>query len=123
MTESKKPMPARKVRRPAKELRFTVTICPPDADDDTRHQLDVDLRSMSLSERQLAKRALAKMVEPDWAEIVMVHAWVVWRRTNQTSSLQEWMDDLTFGDVLDGLDFEPDHVAWDTTPEGFDPEA
>lgn len=114
---------ARNVKRPVNELRFSVTISPPDADDDLRHQFDVDLRAMTLAERQLAKRALAKMVDPDWAEVVMVHAWVVWRRTNPTSSLQEWMDNLSFGDVLDGLDFDPEHVAWDTTPEGFDPEA
>lgn len=103
------------------ELRFSLMLTPPG--EDVAQQLEVDLRGMTLSERQLAKRALAKMVEPSFEEVILVHAWVVWRRTHPTASLQTWMDDITFGDLLDGIDFEPDHVLWDTTPEGFDPEA
>ena len=117
------PTPAAKVRRPANEMRMTVVVRPPDADDDARHQIDIDLRTMTLAERQLAKRAMAKMVDASWEEVIMVHAWVTWRRDHPSSSLQEWMDNLTFGDVLDGIEFDPDRVAWDTTPEGFDPEA
>lgn len=104
------------------ELQFSLAVIPPDAGDGTPQRVDVDLRRMSLSERQLAKRALAKMAEPSFEEIILVHAWVTWRRTHPTSSLQVWMDDITFGDVLDGIDMEPGRVDWDTTPEGFDPE-
>lgn len=108
-------------RRPAKELKFTLTIEVPEAEGGGRHQIDVDLMSMSLSERQLAKRALAKMESPDYAEVTLVHAWVAWRRDHPTSSLQVWMDDINLRDITDGIDQEPGHVAWDTTPEGFDP--
>lgn len=110
-------------KRPAGELKFTLIVEPPDSESTDRAQIDVDLRTMTLAERQLVKRALAKMVEPDYAEILLVHAWVVWRRTNPHSSLQLWMDNLALGDITDGVTYEPGHVHWDTTPEGFDPEA
>lgn len=108
-------------RRPAGELKVSLTIEPPDAEGAGRQQIDVDLMSMTLSERQLVKRAMAKMESPDYAEVVLVHAWVVWRRTHPTSSLQVWMDNLSLRDITDGIDQEPGHVVWDTTPEGFDP--
>ena len=110
-------------KRPARELKFTLVVEPPDSESTERVQIDVDLRTMTLAERQLVKRALAKMVEPDYAEILLVHGWVVWRRTNPHSSLQVWMDNLALGDITDGVTYEPGHVHWDTTPEGFDPEA
>ena len=110
-------------KRPAGELKFTLVVEPPDSESTDRVQIDVDLRTMTLTERQLVKRALAKMVEPDYAEILLVHGWVVWRRTNPHSSLQVWMDNLALGDITDGVTYEPGHVHWDTTPEGFDPEA
>ena len=110
-------------KRPTRELKFTLVVEPPDSESTERVQIDVDLRTMTLAERQLVKRALAKMVEPDYAEILLVHGWVVWRRTNPHSSLQVWMDNLALGDITDGVTYEPGHVHWDTTPEGFDPEA
>lgn len=109
-------------KRPPRELKFTLVVEPPDSESTERVQIDVDLRTMTLAERQLVKRALAKMVEPD-AEILLVHGWVVWRRTNPHSSLQVWMDNLALGDITDGVTYEPGHVHWDTTPKGFDPEA
>ena len=108
-------------RRPAGELKFSLGIEVPDADGGGRHQIDVDLMGMSLAERQLAKRALAKMESPDYAEVALVHAWVAWRRDHPTSSLQVWMDDIRLRDITDGIVAEPGHVVWDTTPEGFDP--
>lgn len=108
-------------QRVGNEVRFILRITPPGEED--LHEIAVDLRSMSLSERQLAKRAMAKFTDPDAQEWTLVHAWVVWRRTHETASLQAWMDDIRFGDLLDGLDLDPGRVAWDTTPEGFDPEA
>jgi len=110
-------------RRPAGELKFSLSIEVPDAEGGGRHQIDVDLMGMSLSDRQLAKRALAKMESPDYAEVALVHAWVSWRRDHPTSSLQAWMDDVSLRDITDGIAYEPGHVVWDTTPEGFDPEA
>lgn len=113
--------------RPAGELKFTAVIAPPDGarddqDQPIRVQLEVDLRAFTLAERQLAKRAMSKFVAPiDMEDVVVVHAWVVWRRTHPESSLQYWMDHITFGDVLDGLAVEPGRVEWDTTPEGYDP--
>lgn len=106
--------------RPQGELRADISITPPGSDE--VHQISIDLRTMSLSERQLVKRALAKMTDPDWAEILLVHAWVVWRRTNPTASLSSWMDNIMFGDVMDGLDMDPTRVQWDTTPDEYDPE-
>lgn len=113
--------------RPAGELKFSVVIAPPDGPRDAEDQpipvqLEVDLRTWSLAERQLAKQAMAKFVQPpDPEDVVIVHAWVVWRRTNPTSSLQYWMDNITFGDLLDGIKYEIGHVHWNTTPEGYDP--
>lgn len=111
-------------KRAKNELRFSIEIEAPDAEGGGRHRLDVDLRAMTLGERELARAALAKAVQPPAFEVVMlVHAWVVWRRSHPTSSLQVWMDDITFGDIMDGVQLEPSRVAWDTTPEGYDPEA
>lgn len=110
-------------RRPVGELKFTLVVEPPDSESTDKVSIDVDLMRMSLADRQLVKRALAKMVEPDYAEILLVHAWVVWRQTNPNTSLQLWMDNLDLGDITDGVTYEPGHVHWDTTPEGFDPEA
>lgn len=112
-------------KRPAGELKVVLRIVPPEGerDNDQPVELFVDLRNMTGSERQLAKRALEKMTAVDMTEVVLVHAWVVWRRTHSESSLQTWMDDTKYGEILDGMDVEPGHVEWDTTPEGFDPEA
>lgn len=135
MSNHPKQRPAAKTvagNRPAGELQFDLVIRPPDGEIDPTEdpprphpvQLHVDLRKFSLAERQLVKRALAKFAEPqDFDDVIVVHAWVVWRRTHPTSSLQHWMDHIEWGDVLDGLAVEPGHVEWDTTPEGFDPEA
>lgn len=116
-------------RRPLSELKFEVRIAPPDGDRDAADQiipvqLAIDLLHFSLAERQLAKRALTKFVQPhDWEDIIVTHAWVVWRRTHPESSLQFWMDHIDWGDLLNALELEPGRVEWDTTPEGFDPEA
>lgn len=113
--------------RPAGELLFDVRLAPPDGDrgeDGAPLPVDlhVDLREFTLSERQLVKRILAKMAEPpDMDDVIVGHAFVVWRRTHPTASLQNWMDHITWGDLLDGLQMEPGHVAWDTTPKGYDP--
>jgi hypothetical protein len=118
-----KPAAAKKKSEPVGELRFGLLIDPPDNDTGAPVELHVSLREFTLAERQLAKRALAKFTDPDMEEVITVHAWVVWRRTHPESSLQNWMDHVQWGDVLDGLALDPDHVAWNTTPEGFDPEA
>lgn len=118
--------------RPRGELKFTVKLRPPDGDLDPGDEfgrtqmvdIAVDLRHFQLSERQLAKAAMAKFVAPiDFEDYVTVHTWVVWRRTHPDSSLQGWMDHIEWGELLDGLDpVDPARVEWDTTPEGFDPE-
>ena len=114
-------------KRPAGELKFGLRIAPPDGPTDAQGaiipvEIEVDLRSFTLAERQLAKRAMSKFAPPnDIEDVVVVHAWVVWRRTNPSSSLQFWMDHISYGDLLDGLGLEPGHVEWDTTPEGYDP--
>lgn len=114
--------------RPANELSFSVRVAPPDGDRDADGspipvQLDIELREFTLAERQLVKRVLAKMAQPpDWDDVIVAHAWVVWRRTRPESSLQVWMDHITWGEVLDGVEFaDPPAVVWDTTPEDFDP--
>lgn len=115
-------------QRPATELKFSLVLAPPDGpqgDDGNLlpQRLDIDLRSWPLADRELAKRALSKFVQPDAEDVVLVHAWIVWRRSNPTSSLQTWMENITLGDLLDGLNMDPGRVTWDTTPEGYDPEA
>lgn len=129
MSNQPRRRPAKSVQRERSlaELKFGLRIAPPDGPRDAQDQpipveLEVDLRSFVLTERQLAKRALLKFAQPpDIEDVVIVHAWVVWRRTNPSSSLQYWMDNVTYGDLLDGLALEPGHVEWDTTPEGYDP--
>lgn len=113
--------------RPLGELKFTVRVAPPDGPTDAEGQpfpadIEVDLRRFTLAERQLVRKVMAKFAEPaEMTDVVVAHAWVVWRRTNPSSSLQFWMDHITFGDLLDGLSLEPGHTEWDTTPEGYDP--
>jgi len=121
--------PAKQVQRerPAGELKYELRIAPPDGELDADGnsipvELVVDLRHFTLDERQLAKRALLKFAQPpDWEDVIVVHAFVVWRRTHPAASLQFWMEHIEWGDLLDGLALEPGHVAWDTTPEGYDP--
>lgn len=116
-------------QRPAGELLYSFKIAPPDGDrneDGTPVlvQVDVDLRRFTLAERQLVKKALLKFAQPpEFEDVIVVHAWVVWRRTHPESSLDLWMNDIEWGDFLDGLSVEPGHTQWDTTPEGYDPEA
>lgn len=120
---------AERPRQKLSELKVTLRIAPPDADKDEDGNLvpallEIDLGAFTLAERQLAKAALTKFVQPPDAEdVVIVHAWVVWRRTHPASSLDAWMNGLTFAEVLDGLSYEPGRTQWDTTPEGYDPEA
>jgi hypothetical protein len=128
MTNAARRRPAKAVanERPVGELKFDLVLRPPDGPTDETgrpipQQITVDLRRFTLGERQLAKRVLTKFVSSDMEDVVLAHAWVVWRRTNPTSSLQSWMDSIEWGDLLDGLMFEPGHVHWDTTPEGYDP--
>lgn len=114
-------------QRPLGELKFDFLIAPPDGPRDADDKpipvhIHVDLRQFTLAERQLVKRAQAKFAQPlDAEDVAVVHAWVVWRRTNPTSSLQYWMDHIEYGDFLDSITLEPGHVQWDTTPEGYDP--
>ena len=127
MAQHRRPPKQIQSQRPAGELKFDFRIAPPDGDLDGDGnpipvEMHVDLREFTLGERQLVKRALLKFAQPvDVEDVVVVHAWVVWRRTHPTSSLQYWMDHIDYGDFLDGMAFEPGHVAWDTTPEGYDP--
>ncbi len=130
--DRQRPKSAKHVQRdrPINEIDFTLRIAPPDGPSNAEGDpipvdLHVTLRKFTLAERQLAARALAKMVQPPTVEFIyLVHGWIVWRRTNPTSSLQVWMDSITFGDLMDGLEgHDPENVVWDTTPEGYDPEA
>lgn len=111
------------VRAAFGELKFSVEIDPPDSPTPgIPVRLDVDLANFTLEERQLAKRAMAKMTAPDMEEVIVVHAWVVWRRSWPNSSLTVWFKDIRWSDVVMGLAIEPGHVNWDTTPEDVDPE-
>lgn len=127
MAQHRRPPKQVQSQRPLGELKFDFLIAPPDGPRDADDkpipvEMHIDLRTFSLGERQLVKRALQKFAQPvDVEDVAVVHAWVVWKRTNPTSSLQYWMDHIEYGDFLDGMAFEPGHVAWDTTPEGYDP--
>jgi len=86
------------------------------------HDIEVDLLSFTLAERNIAKKAVAQFTDPDLLEIVAVNAWVVWRRTHPDCKLDDWVNGITFGDLIG--------TAWDDvrampfdTPDGYDPEA
>ena len=126
MAQHRRPPKQVQAQRPAGELKYTFVIAPPDGDLDGDGnpipvQMEVDLRAFKLAERDLVKRALSKFTEPDMTDVCVVHAWVIWRRTHPTSSLQYWMDTITLGQLLDAISLEPGRVVWDTTPEGYDP--
>jgi|CXWL01.1.fsa_nt_gi hypothetical protein len=128
------PKAARKPRetqkqRPLGELKFTVMIRPPDGERDAENvpipvEVDVDLRRFSLLERQLVKTIMNKFAAPvDMEDVVVAHAWIVWRRTHPDSSLQYWMEHIDVGDLMECIAMDPKETNWDTTPEDFDPKA
>lgn len=87
------------------------------------HDIEVNLLGFTLAERNVAKKALAQFHEPDLIEVMAVNAFVVWRRTHPDAELQDWVEGVTFGDVLNVGSFEtPTGQQW-LTPEGYDPEA
>jgi hypothetical protein len=58
--------------------------------------LTIDIKAMTLRERQAMRAQLAKLeVEPDWMDQIAAQVWVAMRRRDE---------DVTFGDVLDALD-------------------
>lgn len=115
--------------RPLNELEFTGRFAVPDGprDPETNKpipgEIHCELRRFTLAERQLVKRIMQKFASPpDWDDVIVAHAFVVWRRTHPEASLQYWMDHIQWGDLLDGLDLAtPASIAWDTTPEHYDP--
>jgi hypothetical protein len=98
----------------------TITITPPGETEPT--DIELNLFGFTIAERNLAKKALAQFTDPDLIEIVCVNAWVVWRRTHPDVKLDDWVNGITFGDLL-GVSFEDLRQQPFDTPEGFDPEA
>ena len=118
----------RQKERPLGELKFSCRIAPPDGDRDPETnapvpvRIDVDLRLFTLAERQIVKQIMGKFATPiEYDDVIVAHAWVVWRRTHPDSSLQYWMEHIAVGDLMDSLSMQPGDTAWDTTPEDYDP--
>lgn len=85
------------------------------------HDIEVDLLSFTLAERNIAKKALAQLTDPDLLEVMAVNAWVVWRRSHPDCKLDAWFDSVTFGDLLGThLDTIADQPI--LTPDEYDPE-
>jgi len=103
-----------------KPAAVTLQLTPPGETE--AHEIEIDLLSFTLAERNIAKKALAQFTDPDLLEVMAVNAWVVWKRTHPECKLDDWVNGITFGDLV-GTDWasvaeQPFH-----TPEGYDPEA
>ena len=98
----------------------TISLTPPGETEPV--EIELNLLGFTIAERNIAKKALAQFVDPDLVEIVCVNAWVVWRRTHSDSSLDDWVNGITFGDLI-GANFDDLRQQPFETPEGFDPEA
>lgn len=85
-------------------------------------EIELNLLGFTIAERNIAKKALAQFTDPDLVEIVCVNAWVVWRRTHPDSRLDDWVNGITFGDLI-GASFDDLRLQPFDTPDGFDPEA
>lgn len=130
MTNKSKRRPPREVQlqRPLHELKFTAVIRPPDGDRDPDTgqprpvELEVELRTFTLYERQFVKTVMNLFALPhDTEDIVVAHAFVVWKRTHPTASLKVWMEHIEWGQFIEDLTLDPKLVNWDTTPPDFDP--
>lgn len=100
----------------------TISITPPGEPGPV--EIELDLLGFTLTERNLAKKAVAQLTDPDLIEIVAVNAWVVWRRTHPECRIDDWFDGITFGDMLSMADLGDLLLQQPLeTPEGFDPEA
>lgn len=121
MTTKTKPKPKQTTPEPQRPGVAVFRIKPPGETEPV--DIEINLLGMTLAERNVAKKALAQFEEPDLVEIVAVNAWVVWRRTHPESQLQEWVEGITFGDIIGAGQFDDVlDLPW-VTPEGYDPEA
>ena len=98
----------------------SITITPPGETEPT--EIELNLLGFTLAERNVAKKALAQLTDPDLIEIVAVNAWVVWKRDHPECKLDDWFNGITFGDLL-GTSISDVINQPLETPEGFDPEA
>jgi hypothetical protein len=53
---------------------------------------------------------------------VAVNAFVVWRRTHPEARMEDWVNGITFGDMVGTSFATVAEQPW-FTPEGYDPEA
>lgn len=104
----------------AAKMSTTVKLRPPG--EDRHHEITINLMGFTLAERDRAKRALAQFTDPDLVDVMAVNAWIVWLRDHPDTPLSDWVEGVTFGDML-GVDWdEAAAMPW-TTPEEFSPEA
>lgn len=105
---------------PAKPTVVSLQLTPPG---ETEPQtVEVNVLGFTLAERNLAKKALAKLTDPDFVEIMAVNAWVTWRRTHPDCNLDDWFGQVTFGDIISNplADVADQPLL---TPDEYDPEA
>jgi hypothetical protein len=99
----------------------TIQITPPGCDEP--QDIEINLMGFTLAERNIAKKALKQFEEPDLVEICAVNAWVVWRRDHPDCKLDDWVNGITFGDMLGSTGFGDLVNQPFDTPDEFDPEA
>lgn len=104
---------------PAGPGTTTIMLTPPGETE--QHSIELNLYGFTLAERNVAKKALAQLADPDVLEIVAVNAWVVWKRTHPECKLDDWFNGITFGDML-GQSLQDVLAEPLATPDGYDPE-
>jgi hypothetical protein len=98
----------------------TIKLIPPG---ETEPQdIEINLLGFTLAERNLAKKLIAQFTDPDIVELVAVNAFVVWRRTHPEARMEDWVNGITFGDMVGTSFATVAEQPW-FTPEGYDPES
>jgi hypothetical protein len=78
-------------------------------------EVTVDQRTLTMSERQLVRRTLAKVEESDELDALVAVVWIVLRRSRPELTFDEVCDSITAGDLADAeIVDDPD----ETSPEG-----
>lgn len=101
--------------------KTTIKVTPPGMTEPV--DIEIDFMAFTLAERNLAKKAVAQLTEPDLLEIYAVNAWVVWRRTHPECKIDDWFNGITFGEMLGLVNLDELLAQPFSTPDEYSPEA